>query len=176
MKKNLGALIALMPAILRQVPTAVLVIVGEGPAEADLHEQVRQLQLQDHVRFTGEVVNERVNDYYRMANVFVSTSKSESQGLTYIEAMAADTKVVVAKSPYADDLISDASLGRTVSSDAEFVRTVVDYLCHADHYPDKPELRQHKLHDISATYFIDQIEAFYQDVINRYQAYDEDEE
>ncbi|MFK5261382.1 glycosyltransferase, partial [Lactiplantibacillus plantarum] len=82
-----------MPAILAQIPKAVLLIVGDGPAREDLEAQAAELGIADHVRFTGEIDHDDVGDYYRVGDVFVSASDSESQGLTYIEAMAADRKV-----------------------------------------------------------------------------------
>ncbi|WP_395389284.1 glycosyltransferase family 4 protein [Fructilactobacillus frigidiflavus] len=167
-EKNISELIDAFPSILKQVPAAKLVIVGQGPAEADLKQQVRSLSLTDLVIFTGEIDNDDVNQYYRMADVFVSTSESESQGLTYIEAMAAGTKVVVATSPYTDGLVNDKSLGMTFNSEAEFVNDVVLYLKHPEAYPNNVALRKQKLHDISAVYFVDQILAFYDDALNNY--------
>ncbi|ANZ57984.1 1,2-diacylglycerol 3-glucosyltransferase [Fructilactobacillus lindneri] len=173
-EKNLTGLINAFPAILKKVPKAKLVIVGAGPAGENLQKQVKKQGLVDNVIFTGEVKNQDVSSYYKMADVFVSTSNSESQGLTYIEAMAADTKVVVSASPYTDDLINDNSLGRTFETDTDFVNDVVSYLEHPNDYPDNPSLRKQKLHDISASYFVDQVFDFYVDTINSYQVDDKE--
>ncbi|WP_429971338.1 glycosyltransferase family 4 protein [Fructilactobacillus sp. Tb1] len=177
-EKNISELIDAFPRILAKVPTTKLVIVGQGPAEDDLHQQVKDLNLSDSVIFTGEIDNDDVNQYYRMANVFVSTSESESQGLTYIEAMAAGTKVVVATSPYTDGLVNDKSLGMTFNSENEFIDDVVMYLEHPDQYPNNEELRKQKLHDISAVYFVDRILDFYDDALNNYDttSFDEDDD
>ncbi|USS86369.1 glycosyltransferase family 4 protein [Fructilactobacillus cliffordii] len=174
-EKDIDTLIGQMPTILEAVPETHLIIVGDGPAADDLHQQVARSGLQAHVTFTGEINNQKVNAYYRMADLFVSTSNSESQGLTYIEAMAADTKVVVADSPYTNDLITDPSLGKTFTTLAEFSSDVIEYLQHPAAYPDKPELRHQKLHDISADYFVDQIEIFYRNVVDRYVSTDDKE-
>ncbi|USS90872.1 glycosyltransferase family 4 protein [Fructilactobacillus carniphilus] len=174
-EKDIDTLIGQMPTILEAVPDAHLVIVGDGPAADDLHQQVARSGLQAHVTFAGEINNQKVNAYYRMADLFVSTSNSESQGLTYIEAMAADTKVVVAASPYTNDLITDPSLGKTFTTLTEFSNDVIEYLQHPTAYLDNSELRQQKLHDISADYFVDQIESFYRDVVDRYVSTDDKE-
>ena len=97
-EKNINALIAAMPDIIAQRPTAQLLIVGDGPARQTLERQVRQLDLTDHVQFAGEVNNDAVYHYYQMADVFVSASDSESQGLTYDEALASDLPIVVMRS------------------------------------------------------------------------------
>ncbi|KID41326.1 glycosyltransferase family 4 protein [Fructilactobacillus fructivorans] len=167
-EKNISEMIDALPKILKQVPNAMLVIVGEGPAEDDLMKQVSDMKLNDHVIFTGEINNNNVNDYYRMADVFVSTSNSESQGLTYIEAVAAGTKVVVARSPYTDDLIDDKSIGMTFESEDKFVEETVDYLQNRGRYPDYQNVREQKLHEISAEYFVDQMLSFYEDTIREF--------
>jgi len=59
------------------------------------------LKLDDHVIFTGKVPFDTVSYYYGLCDVFVSASKTETQGLTIIEAMAAYKPVVV----YDDDNI-----------------------------------------------------------------------
>ncbi|GAF36393.1 glycosyltransferase LafA [Lentilactobacillus farraginis DSM 18382 = JCM 14108] len=112
-EKNISEMINLLPSILKQVPDGVLMIVGDGPAKEDLINQVDSLGVADHVIFTGEVNNDHVNAFYQAADVFVSTSNSESQGLTYIEAMAAGLPVVVTASDYTDGLLNNPSLGKT---------------------------------------------------------------
>lgn len=161
-EKNIRELIDAMPLILRQVPEAKLVIVGDGPAKADLLNQTKALHLTHQIIFTGEVNNEDVNQYYHMANVFVSTSNSESQGLTYIEAMATGLKVVVVRSAYTQDLLNHKSLGMTFRSEAEYVNEVVTYLKHGDRYRLLDNhLRQQKLREISSTNFEKKVVAFY---------------
>lgn len=77
----------------------VLLIVGGGPAEAYLKERVKELELESVVKFTGMVKPEKVADYYKAGDVFVCASTSETQGLTYIEAMASGLPLVCRKDP-----------------------------------------------------------------------------
>ncbi|MFC6260754.1 glycosyltransferase family 4 protein [Levilactobacillus fujinensis] len=172
-EKNIKESIAAMPQILAQVPAAQLLIVGDGPAREDLEQQVKDAGLTDHVSFTGEVSNDEVFRYYHMANVFLSSSDSESQGLTYIEAMAAGTKIVVMTSPYTDDLLSSRTLGVTFKEPAKMIENVVDYLRHGDEEQD-PDLLAKKLADISADTFGQRIIGFYQDAQANYEAAHED--
>lgn len=66
----------------------ILMIVGGGPARESLEKTARELGIEGSVRFTGMVLPEETKDYYQMADIFVCASTSETQGLTYIEAMA----------------------------------------------------------------------------------------
>ncbi|PTM21646.1 1,2-diacylglycerol 3-glucosyltransferase [Lactobacillus sp. PFC-70] len=172
-EKNITASIAAMPRILAAVPNAQLLIVGDGPAREDLEQQVKDADLTAHVSFTGEVNNDDVFRYYHMANVFLSSSDSESQGLTYIEAMAAGTKIVVMTSPYTDELLSSRALGATVKNSDELVANVVDYLLHGDEHQDA-KLLARKLSEISADTFGQNIMAFYRDAQVSYEQAHED--
>ena len=158
-EKNIDQLIEKLPAILNKVPNAKLIICGDGPAKETLQQQVEKLNLTKQVIFTGEINNEDVVHYYRMADVFASTSVSESQGLTYIEALAAKVKVVAKHSPYTDELLDDPSLGQTVD-DEQLVDVIADYLLNPNKYHN-PVLLEQKLAGISAETFADKVLDFY---------------
>lgn len=87
-----------------------LVIVGWGPAEDELHELACQLKLNDNVIFAGKCDPSETQDYYRLGNCFVSASLTETQGLTYMEAMAAHL-IVLAR--YDDNLAHTIEEGET---------------------------------------------------------------
>ena len=144
------------------VPTAKLVIVGDGPAKKALMDQVDQLVLNDRVILTGEISNDKVTDYYHIANLFVSTSVSESQGLTYIEALASGLHVLATHSPYTDKLLDDSSLGATFQNLDEMVADVYAYLTRPSLKMD-PNIQQKKLTAISANEFGERIVKFYSD-------------
>ncbi|NDL68195.1 glycosyltransferase family 4 protein [Anaerotalea alkaliphila] len=76
-------------------PHVRLVVVGDGPYREKLVQLHRELGLEDVVRFTGSVPWEEVSYYYSMADLFVSASSTETQGLTILEAMASRLPVVV---------------------------------------------------------------------------------
>lgn len=66
-----------------------LMIVGDGPCRQELECMVRQCGLEDQVFFTGMVSPKTVSRYYHAGDLFVSASTSETQGLTYLEALSA---------------------------------------------------------------------------------------
>lgn len=165
-EKNISGLIALFPSILKQLPNTVLMIVGDGPSKDDLERQVKVSNLEQNVIFTGEINNELVNSYYQAADVFASTSSSESQGLTYIEAMASGLPVVVGATPYTNELLNRESLGATYNNNDEFISEVVNYLKHPVDRNDvnNQKVLKAKLDEISAVTFGDRIIDFYHDL------------
>lgn len=165
-EKNIQELINSMPDIVAQEPATQLLIVGDGPARSSLERQVREMNLGDHVTFAGQVNNDQVHHYYQMADVFVSASDSESQGLTYDEALASDLPIVVRRSEYTDQLIDDPGIGISFQRRAELVNGVLNYLKN----PPRAEAvakRQQKLHDISAAVFAKRVLDFYEECQNR---------
>lgn len=62
------------------------IIAGDGPEKNKLEEFSKNSRM-DYVRFPGFIPNEKINIYYQMADIFLSASTSETQGLTYVEAL-----------------------------------------------------------------------------------------
>ena len=94
-EKNIGFLVRMFREVLARVPEAVLVIAGEGPARAGLQSQVASLGLAAHVHFAGYLDRDTaLLDCYAAADVFVFASRTETQGLVLLEAMAQGAPVV----------------------------------------------------------------------------------
>ena len=93
-EKNIGFLIDATERIRHQRPDFLLLIAGEGPALASLRRSVEKLGLDGNVRFVGYLDREtELPDCYAAADVFVFSSKTETQGLVLLEAMAAGIPV-----------------------------------------------------------------------------------
>ena len=69
-------------------------IVGTGSLQAALAAQASALDVTDHVTFHGAVAHEHLPDYYRAADLFLLTSRFESQSLVALEAAACGCPVV----------------------------------------------------------------------------------
>jgi glycosyltransferase involved in cell wall biosynthesis len=94
-EKNIEFLIEVLGRVRRTVPSVLLVIAGEGPALGSLRRAVARRGLTANVRFVGYL--DRATDLldcYKSADVFVFASRTETQGLVVIEAMALGTPVV----------------------------------------------------------------------------------
>ncbi len=97
-----------------------LLIVGDGPYRHHVEEKVKKLKLEDRVIFTGMVSPEEVAKYYRVGDVFVSASQSETQGLTYIEAMACGLPILCKEDACLDEVVDNGVNGFTYSTQEEF--------------------------------------------------------
>jgi len=94
-EKNIGFLLEALVVARRTCPELLLVIAGEGPAMGDLQEKAARLGLAAAIRFIGYLDRgTTLPDCYAAANVFVFASRTETQGLVLLEAMAAGLPVV----------------------------------------------------------------------------------
>ena len=106
-------------ALAREVEPALhLLLIGHGPAEADLRQQAAQLRVEDAVHFAGSVPYEEVGNYLAAADFFVTASVSEVHPLTVIEAMAAGLPVAAVSSPGIVDTVEHGRTGYLSSSPA----------------------------------------------------------
>lgn len=74
--EGLDLLIRALPEIRRTHPLARVVLVGGGPAEADLRSLSQELGVAPYVRFTGRVPHEQVRRYYSVIDVLVYPRRS----------------------------------------------------------------------------------------------------
>ena len=96
-------------------------IVGRGRILDDLKKQAEKLGISDRVIFTGEVPHDKVAAYYQMGDVFLNASVSETQGLTFVEAMAAKTPVVARYDLNLEDLLVKNEAGLVYRNEKEFI-------------------------------------------------------
>ena len=94
-EKNIDFLVRVFRQVRASVPDALFVIAGEGPARASLRALASELGLEKDVRFVGYLDRDtELLDCYAAADVFVFASRTETQGLVLLEAMAQGAPVV----------------------------------------------------------------------------------
>ena len=102
-----------------------LVIVGGGPAIPELEEYATKLGIKDYVHFVGKVLPEDIGKYYHLGEIFVSASISETQGLTFMEAMAAERILLCRFDEGLVNVIKNGESGYFFNSEEDF-GTMVD--------------------------------------------------
>lgn len=127
-EKSVDVLIKGMPEILKKEPNAKFVVVGDGPSINDLKQLALDLNIQDKVIFTGRQPWEKIAIYYSIGDVFVNASTTETQGLTFIEAMAAELPVVAKYDTNLDGIINNNETGLFFLFDKDYPKTVLKLL------------------------------------------------
>ena len=101
-----------------------LLMVGDGPNRQGLIDLANQLGVSSHVSFVGAVPIQDVPYYYQIADVFVSASLTETQGLTFMEAMVSDRLVLCRFDENLANLIRHQQTGFIFNDEEDFVRQV----------------------------------------------------
>ena len=118
-EKNLGFLLRMFQLVARRDARAVLVIAGEGPARRALQAEAEKLGIGPRTRFIGNLDRETtLNDCYAAADAFVFASRTETQGLVLLEAMA-QSRAVVSTACLGTRSVLTAGSGACVVEEAE---------------------------------------------------------
>jgi 1,2-diacylglycerol 3-alpha-glucosyltransferase len=88
-----------------------LLLVGGGPETKEIHDIIAKSPYHADILLLGPVPHEATGFYYRMASAFVSASTSETQGLTYSEAIACHTLVIAKYDFNLEGFIEDGVTG-----------------------------------------------------------------
>ncbi len=120
-RKGQDHLIQALPQILRSVPDAHLLMVGQGPYREHLEKLVQHLGLKDHVSFIGRIQYDQLPEYICAGDVFAMPSRSrlfglevEGLGIVYLEASACGLPVIAGASGGAPDAVLDGVTGFVV--------------------------------------------------------------
>jgi 1,2-diacylglycerol 3-alpha-glucosyltransferase len=135
-EKRIDVILRQFAEVVRHIPDAKFVVVGDGPAMTELKDMTASLRLNNAVIFTGARPWSEIGKYYRMSDAFVSASTSETQGLTYIEAMAAEVPVIAKADSSLDNVITDGVNGFLFENDGDLGACIISALS------DRPRLKE----------------------------------
>jgi len=161
-EKNIQAVIAALPDVLKENATVKLVVAGDGPYLSDLKEQAESLGITDSIIFTGMIPPNETALYYKAADFFISASTSETQGLTYLESIASGTPIIAHGNPYLDNVVTDKMFGTLYYEDNDLSGAILKAVMTT---PKMDEERlADKLYEISAENFGRRVYEFYLDL------------
>ena len=134
-QKGHAYLLAALPALRRDFPNLVVLLVGEGRQQEDLRRRVRELDLAGTVRFLG--TRRDLPEIYRALDLFVQPSLWEGLPLALLKAMGAGLPVVATRVSGSREAIVDGVNGFLVApGDPEALARALGELCR------HPEARQ----------------------------------
>lgn len=160
-EKNINAIIKAFPDVLTDIPNAKLVIVGDGPVRQDLEKLANELDIENNVLFTGAVEWEEISHYYQLADVFISASTTETQGLTYAEAMASRRPVVAKLDESIEGFLVDGETAALFKQDDEIAPTIKHVLQNKEFQEHIAKTGFEKVQELSADKFATSIENAY---------------
>lgn len=167
-EKSIDVLIRSMPLLLAQIPDAKLVIVGDGPSRLELEELAQSLDVRNSVIFTGMQPWSTIGRMYQLGDVFVSASVTETQGLTFAEAMAAALPVVAMEDESIAGFVREGYNGHLFHNEEELAHKLALVLSDSTHRQMLSENAIHSIKPLSADTFGHNAEAFYHEILQIY--------
>jgi phosphatidylinositol alpha-1,6-mannosyltransferase len=136
-RKGQDVLIEAMPAIIKEVPEAHILMIGEGPYRSYLENRVKALGLQERITFIGRIQYADLPKHICAGDLFVMPSRSrlaglevEGLGIVYLEASACGLPVIAGDSGGAPDAVLEGETGLVVdgTSKADVAAAVIELL------------------------------------------------
>ena len=162
-EKQIDQVIQAFVTIQEQIENAFLVIVGDGPAKQELEDLAASLGI-DRIKFVGEIPYEQVSHYYQMADLYVNASESESQGLTYLEAIVNYLPIIAKRNDFLAGLMKSLAYGQLYEGSSQLAQTVIQFSRKKQLKLIK-DIDQNDLYPISAERFGNEIENVYQKML-----------
>src|SRR5215208_4659753 len=130
-EKNINFLLQSFAGIAQLIPNLYLLIVGGGKKqfEEELQEFIVQLGIASRVRSTGMSSYEDIPSYLSMCDIFVTTSVSETFGMSTVEAMGTGLPIMGVHSPGTSDIVEDGKTGFLSTEDIAAFTAKLTYLC-----------------------------------------------
>ena len=168
-EKSIDVVMDNIPIVIKSIPNVKFLLVGDGPSRVPLEEQAKRLNIQDNVIFTGKVPWCDVPKYYNLGDVFVNASLTETQGLTFIEAMAAGVPIVAKYAPNLTEFIINNKNGILAKKNSDFSKAIINVLTN------KKLAEKLKINGLetskeySSEVFGNKLEMLYEEIIKNYQ-------
>ncbi len=118
LEKNIHFLLDMLVVVKQQIPDVLLIVAGEGPAQKNLQKYTHKLELTDNVMFVGYMSREQeLLDCYRAGQAFVFSSRTETQGLVLLEALACGLPVISTAVMGTIDVLDDQEGGCLIADE-----------------------------------------------------------
>ncbi len=131
-EKSIDFLIENHVSLLKKNKNCKLIIVGDGPDLEKYKDLAKKYKIDSKVIFTGKVPWEEVPVYYNIADIFVTASHTETQGLTVIEAMAASLPVVALDDESFRNVVIDSLTGYLFKNKKEYIDKMSELISDKD--------------------------------------------
>ena len=132
-EKNITLLTNAVAAFLKEHQDAHFIVTGSGPSEQEMQEILETAGVGNRAHFTGPLSGADLVDSYAAFDVFVFASKSETQGMVLLEAMAASVPVVALNAPPVDEIVAHNKNGCLVNTEnADALQEAINQLYKQD--------------------------------------------
>ncbi len=169
-EKNVEFIIDAQRDIAKKYKNIKLLIIGDGPDANKYKELTNKYNLQDNIIFTGKIPWDDVPKYYQLAHCFVSSSKTETQGLTIIEAMASSVPPVAINDESFKNVIIDDLNGKLFETKKDYKNIIFDLYEDRDYLKRLSKQARISSNQFSSKYYAERVLDVYKIAIENYRA------
>jgi len=123
-EKNIEEILLSMKTYLKDKKDVKFVLIGDGPEKSILENKAKEFGIHNQTIFAGERPWDEIGLYYQIGDVFVSASQSETQGLTYMEALASGVPVVAKADECLEGVLKDNINGYAFHDQDDFIKSL----------------------------------------------------
>ncbi len=175
-EKNIPTIIKSFAEAFKNSDDVSLLIVGGGPELPELKAEVKKYGIEDQVLFTDLVAWDKVPLYYQIFDIFVNASSTETQGLTYIEALSSNLPVLVKKDECIEDFIKEGYNGFYFDTPEELVLKMKYIYENKNTLPDIKKNTYKSIKMFSKEEYSKNILIVYEEAIKKYKEHNPDTE
>lgn len=131
-EKSVDVLLNYFSEVVRREDKIKLVIIGDGPSRDELINLAKQLGIDDIVSFTGKAMHDDLVNYYACCNLYVTTSLSDTNSISMLEAMATGLPVLHRYDKLNEGQVKTGINGYIFNSAKELYSTILMYKVFSD--------------------------------------------
>ena len=157
--KGFPHVIRVLPEILKRVPNAVWLIIGDGPKKQEIMTSIQQKYLQNVVRFLGSIPHEELPLYLQSADLFLlmthpDEAHEEGWGTAFLEAAASGLPIVAGRAGGVEEAVGHMANGIIVDvhQDKAVIGAVVELLKNTAYGHQMGEAVKQRIHDYGFTW------------------------
>lgn len=144
-----------------------LLIVGDGPDRPIFESLAKKLNIADRIHFTGMIDPLDVPMFYQISDLFINFSDTETQGLTFIEALASGLPVLAKYDDNLEGVIIDNFNGLTFNENQDFKKAYYDLVVNKVKFNEITNNASKAIEKFSAQAFAIHIEDVYNRLIKK---------
>jgi 1,2-diacylglycerol 3-alpha-glucosyltransferase len=167
-EKEIDYLIDAFASFHFQNPKSKFLIIGDGPERKNLEKKAKKLKLYDKIIFLGFVPYDNLGIYYQLGSVFINASLFETQGLTYIEALAASLPCVVRFDQALEGVIQHKQNGLFYHTQEQLIQILTSLYQNPDNFKQLSYQAQKSVSLYNQKTFVNTVLEVYNQVINNH--------
>ncbi len=148
-----------------------LLIIGDGPEQGRIKSRISELGLANTITLLGAIPPDEIPAYCRMGNIFLFASRSETQGMVILEAMASGMPVVAVRSSGIDDIIENGINGfKTPPNTTQWCARIDQLISDASLYQQLSANAESTAANYSIAHFSNNVKQYYADILTARQS------